>query len=63
MLCLCFSVAALLGGRSVGWRSDTHCTDERQVQDGAQDRYSSDEAYDDWEEAPGRENVNKEGHG
>lgn len=30
----------------------THRTDEGQVEDGAQDRYSSDEAHHHWEEAP-----------
>lgn len=34
---------------------NTHCTDEGQVQDGAQDWYSSDETYYNREETPGRE--------
>lgn len=38
----------------------TYCTDEGQVEDGAEDRYSSDKANDDWEETPARDESDRE---
>lgn len=32
---------------------NTHCADEGQIENGAKDRYSSDEADYNWEETPG----------
>ena len=39
---------------------NTYCTDEGQVQDGAEDWYSSDKAHDNWEETPGWDESDRE---